>query len=334
MTDSINQTSLVPVREAETAVASVAAQVVANVQARYALAKKMPRDYDDVRVKLLKECKRPRFAEVAIYNKPIGKGVEGPSIRFAEAALRCMGNVMPEVMTVYDDDNKRIVRVSVTDLEANITYTKDVSITKTVERQNPKGYEVLGSRLNSKGMTVYIVRATDDDIMNKENALVSKALRTVGLRLVPGDILDEALEQVRATLHDSAAQDPDAALKRVADGFAAIGVSPSHLAGYLRHSLAQTTPAELAKLRGIYTTIRDGETTWSEVSGDGQEAPTLDVPETRPSKASRAADVLRGRRAADAPKPPPVVEPAHDPATGEVTPTEDWSHVGPPPMED
>jgi hypothetical protein len=40
------------------------------------------------------ECDRPRFAEVARYSKPQGSTkVTGPSIRFVEAALRCLGNI-------------------------------------------------------------------------------------------------------------------------------------------------------------------------------------------------------------------------------------------------
>jgi len=311
----IRPASLVPVGESETAVSSVAAQVVAAVQARYALAKRMPRDYDEVRVRLLKECKRPRFAEVAIYHKPIGKGIEGPSIRFAEAALRCMTNVWPEVITILDSEDTRIVRVSVTDLEANITYSKDVTITKTVERSKAEGKDVLGSRLNSYGKTTYIVRATDDDILNKENALVSKALRTVGLRLIPGDILDEALEQVKRTLHDSAAQDPDAMRKRLVDAFASLGVGPAQLVAYLRHPLEQTSPAEITRLREIHAAIKDGETTWADVMGTGDEKAS----ESGQSKTSRTKDVLEQRRRGAAGKAKSAdPEPIIDEKTGEV----------------
>nr|NIU03565.1 hypothetical protein [Gammaproteobacteria bacterium]NIV50929.1 hypothetical protein [Gammaproteobacteria bacterium]NIX84839.1 hypothetical protein [Gammaproteobacteria bacterium] len=105
-----------PHATAETASTAVAAQAAASVQARYVMALQRPRNIDQVRVDLLKECKRPGFARVAMYHKPIGKGVTGPSIRFAEAAMRCMGNLMPEVATLYDDHDKRILRVSVTDL--------------------------------------------------------------------------------------------------------------------------------------------------------------------------------------------------------------------------
>lgn len=252
-------------RVAETASAAIAAQAQASVQARYVMAIKQPRDLENVRVRLLKECARPGFADVARYHKPVGKGVEGPSIRFAEAALRCLTNVLPEVAVVYDDSEKRIVRVAVTDLEANLTYSTDVVIEKSVERSSVKeGQTVLGKRMNSQGRLTYIVAATEDDLLNKQNALVSKALRTNALRILPGDILDECMELVLKTQNDRDAKDPDAAKKKVIDAFAQMNIMPGDLKTYLGHEVAQVSPAELTQLRALFAALRDGETTWAE----------------------------------------------------------------------
>ena len=49
----------------ETASAVLAAQARAVIEARYLIAINRPRDLDVVREKLLKECRRPGFAEVA-----------------------------------------------------------------------------------------------------------------------------------------------------------------------------------------------------------------------------------------------------------------------------
>ena len=302
--ESVNH---LPMAAGETASSGAAAQAAAMVQARFVMAMQRPRDIDDVRVRLLKECKRPGFAAVAEYNKPIGKGVRGPSIRFVEAALRCLGNVDTDAVTVFDDDTKRLVTVYVTDLETNTTYKKSVTITKTVERRNVKGYEVLGSRVNSYGDTVYIVRATDDDILNKEGALVSKALRTLGLRIIPGDLVDEAMDLCRHTVAAKDKEDPDAARKRLADAFSAIGVGPADLAQYLGHSLGQTTPAELADLRQVYATLKDGEAKWSDYLDQGQGEPE----QPKQTKSSRTAEALKSRKAKakKVPSGPDVTQP-------------------------
>jgi hypothetical protein len=252
----------------ETAAVAVAAQAKAAVEARYLLALKQPREWMEVRARLLKECQRPGFAQSGIYRKPIGKDQSkwptGPSIRFAEAALRSMTNVLPETMVVFEGDDRRIIQVSVTDLEANVTYTAQVVIQKTVERRNPNG-EVLGQRKNSYGDDVYILRATEDDLLNKQNAQVSKALRTLALRLLPGDILDECMDVMQATRHAEIKQDPGAAKKRLVDAFESVGIGPTDLAAWLRHSLDRIQPAEIAELREIYSAIKDGEATWEAV---------------------------------------------------------------------
>lgn len=258
----MNALAVVPQPSHETAASAAAAQSKALVEARYTVAINRPRDIDAVRQALLKECSRPSFAAVARYNKPIGKGVVGPSIRFAEAAARCMTNIVIEEVTTYDDDEKRIVQVSVTDLESNVPYSTSVTVEKTVERRSKKADdECLRERTNSQGARVYIIRATEDDILNKKNALLSKAIRTLVLRLVPGDIVDECMWTVVKTQETADAKDPDGARLKLIDAFAALNVTVADLKAYAG-DLNKLSPAELADLRALHAAIKDGETTW------------------------------------------------------------------------
>lgn len=254
----------------DTASTAVAAQAKALVEARYIMAMRRPRDMDVVRERMLKECTRPSFAAVARYTKPIGKDKSkwptGPSIRFAEAAVRNMTNITVETMTVYDDREKRIIRVTVTDLETNVPYSQDITIAKTIERRQKKdGDTVIGTRTNSYGDTLYILEATDDDIINKQQALISKAIRTQGLRLIPGDIIDECMDQVLVTQANADAEDPDAAKRKLFDAFGHLGVRAEQLKEYLGHDAATLAPKELTELRALYAAIRDGEATWRDV---------------------------------------------------------------------
>lgn len=318
----IQQPQHLPQSANETAASSVATQAAAMVQARYVMAMQRPRNIDDVRVRLLNECKRPYFASVAVYHKPIGKGIEGPSIRLAETAARLMGNILVQTPAVYDDREKRIVKVMASDLETNTTYEKDVTITKTVERRKTSdGDEVLRTRTGSKGQTLYVIEASDDDILNKENALISKAMRTILLRLIPGDLIDEALEKVYQTRENEDAKDPDAARRRVMDALANLGIMPKDLEQYLGHEVAKMTPAEVDRLRSIFVAVRDGETTWNEVIGAPgvEEAKVGDAP--KQTQTSKTLDLLNKRRAEnqlEQPEPKDEAVPAHDPKTGEV----------------
>ncbi len=253
---------------AETASTAVAAQAKAMVEARYVMALQRPRNWDQVRQDLMKECRRPSFAhnKSAYYRKPIGQGVEGLGIRFVEVALRCMTNVLIETTMVYEDATKEVHRVAVTDLESNITYPLDVRVSKTVERSKPMDDgSYISVRTNSYNKPVYTVPANDDDLLNKRAAQISKAIRTLGLRIIPGDMQDEAEEIIKRVRLDEAARDPDAERKKIADAFASIGVKVADLVEYLGHSLDTCSPAELVDLRGVYGAIKDGEATWKSV---------------------------------------------------------------------
>ena len=251
----------------ETAATAVAAHAKAAIEARYSVALHRRRDIDDVRIRLLAECRRPGFAQVAKYRVPRGgKTIEGLSIRFAEAAIRLMGNISIETPTIYDDPTRRIVRVEATDLETNASYAKDLAIEKTVERSSlRKGQLALAERINSSGNKVYLIEATEEDFAVKEAALVSKAIRTLGLRLLPGDLQDEAGQVVEETLRSKVAADPAAERKAIADGFAKVNVAPSHLKQFLGHDLDQCGPAELVELRKLLRALLDGQVTWAEV---------------------------------------------------------------------
>lgn len=252
----------------ETASTAIAAQSKAMVESRYVMAMRNPRQWDAVRQELLRECRRPTFAhnKSAYYIKPIGDGVEGLGIRFVEVALRCMKNVLIETTMIFEDDAKEIHRVSVTDLEANITYPLDVRVSKTVERSKPASDGTyISVRKNSYGRNVYTVPGTDDDILNKRGALISKAIRTLGLRVIPGDLCDEAEEIIKHIRLDQAAKDPDAERRKIVDAFAEIGVKATDLTEYLGHDLGKCSPAQIVNLRGIYGAIRDGEATWQTV---------------------------------------------------------------------
>ena len=202
-------------RTADTAATAVAARSRAMVEARYVMAMRNPRNLDQVRSSLLRACERPGFADVAYYRKPVGKGVEGLSIRFAEEAARCLTNLDIQVTTIHDDPETRIIEVNVIDLEANLNSPVSIAMAKTVERRQLRdGQTALRMRTNSGGQVTYLIEATDDELLVKQAALTSKAMRTAILRLLPGDIVAEARARIVAIRHGDAAKDPEGARRR------------------------------------------------------------------------------------------------------------------------
>lgn len=253
----------------ELATAAMAAKAKALVEARYIMAYNRPRNILQARSDILAACQRPAFAEGARYKKPVGGStIDGFSIRFAEEAIKSMKNIAVESTTIYEDSEKRTVQINVTDLEANVTYGKEVTIAKTVERRALKEGQVpISQRVNSQGKVTYLVEATEDDISNKVGAAESKIIRNCGLRLVPSDILEEAEQAIEKTL-ESGGKDVGAGIKKITDAFASLNIAVAELEKYLKHAIATISPKELNDLRAIYAAIKDGEASWSDYVGE------------------------------------------------------------------
>jgi hypothetical protein len=174
-------------------------------------------------------------------------------------------NVKIQMGTIYEDDEKKIARIMVLDLESNLSYDKAITIEKTVERKNATGREVLSERLNTRNERVFIVKATEDELFTKESALTSKTIRNGILRCIPEHIISEAITQCRATMKAGVDSDPAGAVRKITDFFAKFRVLPKDLEEYLGHSLENISADEITDLQAVYNTIRDGEATWPEV---------------------------------------------------------------------
>lgn len=270
-------------RRHETASTAIAAQARAEVEARFVMAMQRPRDLDNVRQQLLKDCERPNFAKRAYYSVPrrgaTGRmtgaedRVEGLSVRFVERAIQVSGNIGQATRVLYDDEYKRLISVSATDLETNATYSRDLIVEKTVEKSRlHKDDVVLETRHNDKGAMVFIIACTEAELLVKESNLVSRTFRTEAIRFVAPDTIDECEAQIVATVRARDAKDPDAARKEIADGFASLNVMPSDLKTYLGHDLGQCSPAQLTQLRGLWVGIRDGAISWAQVMAEREGA--------------------------------------------------------------
>jgi len=247
------------------AIVSAAETAKAKIQAAYTMAMHRPRNEFEVRDAILTACKNPEFANESWFKIP-NKG-EGFTIRFAEAASRAMRNIYSDTQAIYEDDRIRRIKVTLTDLETNMTFARDVQISKTVERKTNRPEDCLGERKNSKGETVYILKASDDEIEIRVASALSKAVRTEVLRLIPPDIKSEAKKVIFETRRTKdASADPKDVMRKLMDAFSGIGVSPEELQKYYGNQpLTSISPDQKEELRGLYVAIKEGHTSWGEV---------------------------------------------------------------------
>ena len=262
-------------RSAELASKAVEAAAKAEVESAYVMAIRNPRNVEDARAMIVKTCAIPSFAAKAKYRKKVGSKPDGrggwadefavgPSIRFAEAMLLAWRNVLCQQTTIFDDPMKRIVKVRVVDLETNVNYSKEITLEKQVERKSSKDREVLSKRLNSRNEPVYLVKSTEDELVNKEAAHASKTIRNNGLRLIPTWILEDAMKAVDDTLAKKITENPDLERNALIDGFTRRGVLPSDLEKYLGVPVPQWGVKDLMALREILTSLEDGQASWAE----------------------------------------------------------------------
>lgn len=331
--------------QSETAMATVVAREQAMVQARFIMALKQPRNWDDIRVRLLSHCDRPGFAEVARYKKPAGRAqvngewvdtfAEGFSARFAEVARQELGNLDVATQVTFDNAEIRMVRAVVLDLQRNNSDGRDITVTKVVEKKGkfnkqtkqwepPAGREILSERVNTAGDPVWLCRATEDEIRMRQNSEISKAHRDETLRLIPRDILDECEAKVFATKNDPKKVDPTAARKKVIDAFATLNLLPSDLVNYLGITLDKASPKQIEELRGLYTAIKDGEITFEEAMRLKYEPEGGDAPRTgEPQKTTEqvATDKIAGLKGEQQPTTTAPKQEQPQPTTTQQQPT-------------
>ncbi len=110
-------------------------------------------------------------------------------------------------------------------------------------------------------------QATERVFVQKVQAEVSRAQRTLFLKLLPASLKDECTRTIRETMANADARDPDLAKKRAIDAMEELGVSADEIAAFLgQETRLELQPAELQRLRTIHQAIRDGQTTWQEVA--------------------------------------------------------------------
>jgi hypothetical protein len=230
---------------AEMGTAAAIARAQQEVQGAIIVAKRFPRNEDDCRAKLLKACKRTEFAEDAEYNFPRGgQDVAGPSVYLAREAARLWGNIQYGFEVIRDDQETRMIRSFAWDMESNARTIQEDSFRKLIFRK--------------KGGWV---EPDERDLRELTNRRAAIGYRNCILQLIPSDYVNEACREANRTLQNKAAQDPDGERKKIVDAFAEINVMPSKLEEIIGHKLAEASPPEIAKLRGIYKSIRDGNST-------------------------------------------------------------------------
>lgn len=250
MSNSREETALSVREESTSEIQTTRASALAQheIQSAIAVAKRFPRNEDAAFATLMRQCKRSTFAEHAEYRFPRGGSqITGPSVHLARAAAQAWENIQHGVDVIADTPATRTIRGWAWDVEKNLRVSADDTFAKLIFRK-AKGW----------------VEPDERDLRELTNRRGAILVRNCILQVVPSDLVEDAVSQARKTQSANAAADPDGQRKAVISSFDEIGVSVEMLEQYLGHSLASCAPDEIVGLRGIYKSIRDGNSRWAE----------------------------------------------------------------------
>jgi len=215
----------------------------AEVQAAMAVAKRFPRDQNIAFTNILQACKRKSLADKAMYSYPRGgQTVMGPSIRLAEVLAQNWGNMDFGLLELDRSEGESSVMAYAWDLETNV---KRTTVFQVAHKRDTRQ----GSR-----------KLTDErDIYELVANMGARRLRACILNVIPGDIVEEAINECNRTMSGRSNEPIKDRLRKMLNAFSSIAVDAAMIERYLDHPLDNINEDELNNLRAIFTTIKDGQ---------------------------------------------------------------------------
>lgn len=231
-----------------TAGRSVTAEMVTSrqtqeVQGQIIMAKKFPRDYVASCNRIMQACQRKGLAEKAMYEYPRGgQKVVGPSIRLAEALAQSWGNMSLGIVELEQKAGESQVMAYAWDLETNTRQEKIFSVPHI--RSTKKGN----------------VPLTDPrDIYEMVANQGARRLRSCILGIIPGDVVEDALEQCNKTLVDGEKKPLADVIKEVCLYFQRdYNIPIESLEKYIGCKADSFSMNDCIRLRKVYNSIKDG----------------------------------------------------------------------------
>lgn len=250
-------------------------RALAEVQGAIVLAKRFPRNQIEAMDRISVACQRPGLAEQALYSYSRGgTEITGPSIRLAEAIAQNWQNVQFGVKELEQRNGESTVQAYAWDMETNVRQEKTFQVRH--ERYTKKGkYHLEDPR------DVYEMIANQG----------ARRLRACILGIIPGDVIESAVNQCEQTLKAKADTSPEA-LKKLVEVFGNYAVTKEQIEKRIQRRLGTITPAQLVNLRKIYNSLKDGMSSsadWFEpiISGEPE---IKDAAESLKDKIKKAKD--------------------------------------------
>ena len=231
----------VPVKNTQTAM--MISRQAQEVQAAMVVAKRFPRDEVDSFNRIMTSCQRKSLAERAMYEYPRGgTKVTGPSIRLAEAMAQNWGNIDFGIIELEQNNGESQVMAYAWDLETNTRQTKIFNVPHV--RGTKKG-----------NVTLTDPRDIYEMVANQG----ARRLRACILGVIPGDVIDAAVEQCKKTMTEG---NEKPLIDRIREGVKLFeekfSVSQQMLEKYIGCKCEAVSENDMVRLNNVYRSLRDG----------------------------------------------------------------------------
>jgi hypothetical protein len=216
-----------------------------------------PRSEEACFAKLIAACGRLSFAEIATYSFPRGgQTITGPSVYFAREAARIWGNISYGVRFVDSDLDTVRLRGFAHDLETNTHHEFEDEAQKTIQRKDKRTGETKWIEADERELR---------ELQNRRGAILE---RNCILKIIPSDIIESAIDECRKTLKKATegklGVSREEQIKKLTIAFMKHGVSAEQIERWAERKLSELTTEQIAELRQIHNSIKDGNSSPAE----------------------------------------------------------------------
>lgn len=214
-----------------------------EVKGQIFMAKQFPRNQFESEKRILDSCKRKSLARTACYSYPRGgQNVTGPSIRLAEVLAQNWGNISFGIKELEQRNSESVAMAYAWDVETNSRQEKVFTVPHIRYTRN-------GSKQLNDPRDIYELVANNG----------ARRLRACILGVIPGDIVEKAVEECNKTL---AGENKTPLKDRLNRAFNALkeefNVTQEMIEARFGYNVSLFTEKNFIDLLNIFNSLKDG----------------------------------------------------------------------------
>lgn len=281
--------------------AAAVARATQEIQAALVIAQRCPRDEVKVKAKILQACKRRELAEVSEYQYSRGgTKITGPTIDLLRAVANRWGNLRYGWEEKDRSGGISSVRCFAWDMQTNSQAERTFKV-KHWRDTREGGYELKDER----------------DIYEMLANSAARRVRACLEEVIDSDIINAAVDECRLTMKNGETTPLADRAVAMVSAFQEFGVTATMIEVKLGNNLAAVSENQLAQLRRIYKSLKDGVGNREDFFKPETSAPQFDEPAKSAGTAAAATERLKGETKGpiSGTEPPLPATKAPEPAT-------------------